>query len=433
MTSISSIVSSHRPDLEKDYFPLYKHFHANPELSHNEIETSETVIETLKSINPSLKVHSRIGGYGLAAVMENGSGPTVLLRADMDGLPVLERTGLPYASTKKQRDEYLDGENGREKPTMHACGHDMHMTSLLAATQLLTSAQSTWSGTLILLFQPAEEKGAGARRMVEEGKLYDKIPIPDIVLGGHVMPYRTGTLGTRQGLMASSADSMDITLFGRGGHASQPHRLVDPVVMAASTVMKLQTIRARELAPDEHGVVTIAALQAGEFENVVADNALLKLDVRAMSPETRTKILAAVKRIVNAESTGSNAVKEPEFKTLREFPLLTNDAIVTSKLEETFSAHFESNNPHGYSTSAPALGGSEDFGILATSVNRPSSFWIYGGTDTQKWDEAEKKGTTGEDIPINHSALFAPVVMPTLQVATDAYAVAALTWLVKRK
>lgn len=187
MPSISDIVSSHRPDLDK-YIPLYKHFHTHPELSHLEMETAATVASKLDKLSSDFEIHTGIGGHGLAALLKNGNGQTVLLRADMDALPVKELTGLEYASKKTMKDT-----DGVEKPVMHACGHDMHITSLLAAAELLVSAREEWSGTLLLIFQPAEERGAGARRMVDEGKLYDKVPIPDIVLGAHVVPMRTGS------------------------------------------------------------------------------------------------------------------------------------------------------------------------------------------------------------------------------------------------
>ncbi|KAK6008368.1 hypothetical protein QM012_000271 [Aureobasidium pullulans] len=421
---ISEVVASHRPDLEKEYVPLYKHFHAHPELSFQEKETAAKIAEHLQQTCPEVVLHTGIGGHGLAGVLKNGSGPTVLLRADIDGLPVEEKSGLAWASTKRMVDL-----EGVEKPTMHACGHDIHITSLLAAATLLYKSRDSWSGTLIFCFQPAEEKGKGAQAMVDDG-LYDKVPIPDVVLGGHVMPMRAGTLGTKRGLMASSADSLKVTLYGKGGHASQPHRLVDPVVMAASTVMRLQTVVSREVDPADNAVVTCACIIAGDAENVVADNAILKLDLRAVNAETRSKVLSSVKRIVNAESMASGAVQDPTFETTRNFPLTINDDEVTQRLEESFSKHFGTDDD-AYTSFAAKLGGSEDFGILATAIGKPSCFWTYGGTDPKMWDQVAAEGRPG-DVPINHSAFFAPVIMPTLQVAVDAYAVGALTWLLKR-
>lgn len=339
MAAVSQIVQQHRPKLD-GYQELYKYFHSNPELSNQEKETAATIAKHLKeTISSDFDVRTNIGGHGIAALFHNGSGPTVLLRADFDALPVEERTGLEYASKKRMKDA-----DGVEKPVMHACGHDMHISSLLAAAELLVSAKDSWSGTLLLAFQPAEERGTGAQAMVDDG-LYDpnkhNVPIPDICLGGHVVPWRSGVLGTRRGLVATSADSMRVTLHGRGGHASMPDRLVDPVVMAASTIMKLQTIVAREVDPWDTAVVTVASVQAGDAENVVVDDARLAVDVRATNPATRKKIHQSIQRIVKAESLAGNAVKEPTFTITRNFPLTINDDDVTGKLEESFGAHFE--------------------------------------------------------------------------------------------
>ncbi|KAF2724749.1 metal-dependent amidase/aminoacylase/carboxypeptidase [Polychaeton citri CBS 116435] len=431
---ISSIVQEHRPDLA--YFKdLYKYFHQNPELSNQEKETAARVVEELGKISSDFEIKSNIGGYGLVAILrsnipdggeEKHSAPIVLLRADFDALPVEEKTGLDYASTKRMKNT-----EGVEKPVMHACGHDMHITSLLGAATLLISAKSEWKGTLILLFQPAEERGTGARAMVDDG-LYDPqrhgVPVPDIVLGAHVMPLRAGTVGTRRGLAASSADSLRVTLYGRGAHASQPHTAVDPVTMAASTIMKLQTIVSREVAPGAGAVVTVAAVSAGDAENVIADDARLSIDTRALDQKTRDQVMASIRRIVRAESLAGNAVADPTFQITRDFPLTINDADVTARLEDTFAKHF-GEGEHDYTRDVPRLGGSEDFPILGTAVNRPVSFWQYGGTDPALWDKAEKDGVLESTIPINHSAKFAPVIMPTLQCALDAYALAALSWL----
>ncbi|KAK0907661.1 hypothetical protein LTR02_005374 [Friedmanniomyces endolithicus] len=427
MAAIHALVEQHRPDLSP-YQALYKHFHANPELSNQEHETAATIAKHLTStISPDFDVRTGIGGTGIAALLSNGSGPTVLLRADFDALPVEEKTGLPYASTKRMRDA-----DGVEKPVMHACGHHMHITSLLAAAELLVAARESWAGTLVLVFQPAEERGTGAQAMVDDG-LYTthRVPHPDVVLGAHVMPHRAGVIGTRRGLVATSADSVRITLHGRGGHASMPHHLVDPVVMAASTILKLQTIVSREMDPWDTAVVTVASVQAGDAENIVVDDARLAVDVRCTNPKAREKIRRSVKRIVDAESLAGNAVKEPTYTLNRTFPLTVNDDAVTARLEESFAAHFEVGE-RGYTTEIAKLGGSEDFSNLATAVGKPYSFFMYGGVDPKVWDRCAAEGTLGEKIAINHSAMFWPVIMPTLQVACDGYAVGALTWLAKK-
>ncbi|SMY29744.1 unnamed protein product [Zymoseptoria tritici ST99CH_1A5] len=430
MSSFSQTLQSHRPDLQP-YEELYKHFHANPELSNQEKETAATIASYLTTnISSEFDVRQNIGGFGIAALFRNGEGPTVLLRADFDALPILERTGLPYASKKTQHDPVTD----TMKPVMHACGHDMHITCLLAAAHTLVNAKDSWSGTLLLAFQPAEERGTGAQAMVDDG-LYDParhaVPIPDVCIGGHVVPWRAGVLGTRPGLVATSADSMRITLHGRGGHASMPHRLVDPVVLAAHTILRLQTIVSREVDPWDTAVVTVASVQAGDAENVVVDDARIAVDVRTALPATREKVLASVRRIVNAESVAAGAVKPPTIEITRNFPRTVNDEAITGKLEESFSAHFAS-GPQAYNNACDKLCGSEDFGILASAVEKPASFFMYGGIPHELWDQCEKEGTLSENVPINHSALFAPAIHPTLTTGIDAYVLSALTWVGKR-
>lgn len=418
--ALSELIAKYRPDLGP-YHDVYRSLHAKPELSWQEQETAKFAAEYLHKLSPVFDIKTKIGGHGLVGILRNGTGRTVLLRADMDALPVLEDTGLPYASTVRQVDN-----DGIEKPVMHACGHDMHVTSMLAAAELLVSAREHWKGTLIVLFQPAEERGGGAQAMVDEGLYTSRgVPKPDVVLGGHVMPLRAGTLGTRRGVVASAADSMRVTLFGRGGHASQPHRSLDPVVMAASAVLRLQTIVSREIAPNEPAVVTVGSLVAGHTENIISDKAELKINVRSFKTETREKVLRSVDRIIRAECAASGAEKDPVFEPTSSFPLTINDDAVTAALETSFSAHFGGD----YTPEVPSLGGSEDFSILGTAIDRPCCYWVYGGVDHAKWDAAEKAGRIAEDIPFNHSPFFAPVIEPTLTRAVDALALGALTFL----
>lgn len=308
---------------------------------------------------------------------------------------------------------------------------------MLAAARTLHDSRKYWSGTLVILFQPAEERGSGAAAMIRDG-LYSPskhaCPLPDIVLGQHVMPFPSGYIGTKPGALGSSADSFAVTLYGRGGHASQPHRTIDPVVMAAAVILRLQTVVSRETDPQDSAVVTVASVQAGMTENIIADFAVLKINVRCVQETTRTRILAAIKRIVRAESDASNAPKPPLWVQTSSLPFLINDEAATKHLEGPFAAHFGDN----YDNEALPLGGSEDFAILATEApdkhregkkGVPYCFWIFGGTDPVKWREAEKKGTIEEDIPINHSAYFAPVIQPTLRTGVDAMVVAALSYL----
>jgi amidohydrolase len=312
-----------------------------------------------------------------------------------------------------------------------ACGHDFHVTSMLAAAETLLKAQDNWSGTIVFLFQPAEERGTGASAMVNAG-LYDTkkyaCPIPDIVLGQHVMPYRAGSVETKAGTMMSAADSFKVTIFGSGGHGSQPHRTIDPVVIASHAVVRLQTICSREVPPDETAVVTVGQIQAGDTENIIAAQAVLKVDIRSVTEEWRQRILASVKRIIKAECEAGRCPKEPIFERTRTFPLTSNDRETNDAIEKSFSAYFKENHK---STPKPELG-SEDVSVLASSISKPCCFWFFGGTDAKEWDEREKNGTLN-DIPVNHSPYFAPVLQPTLKTGIDAMVVAALTFVGKPK
>ncbi|KAF2860144.1 metal-dependent amidase/aminoacylase/carboxypeptidase [Piedraia hortae CBS 480.64] len=422
--SSGRMVETYRANLDP-YQDVYKQIHANPELSHVEHETSDLIAKRLNEICKDFHICEKVGGTGVVAILRNGSGKTVLLRADIDALPIVERTGLPYASKKRMKDS-----EGIEKPVMHACGHDMHIACLLAATELLVSAKDTWSGTLILAFQPGEEKGTGAQAMVDDGMYSaDKhmVPVPDVCFGGHVLANRAGTVGTRSGLIANSADSMRVTVHGRGGHASMPNHLIDPIVMASSIILKLQTIVSREVDPSDSAVVTVASIQAGDADNVVVDDAELAIDVRCTNAETRKKVNQSIKRIIDGECQASNAVKPPTYRVTRTFPLTINDQDTTTRLQETFAAHFGDE----FSPNCARMPASEDFSNLATCNKVPYCFFIYGGVDQDLYDKAVKDEAISERISSNHSATFAPVIMPTLQRGSDSYAVAALTYLIK--
>ncbi|KAL4784129.1 hypothetical protein BJX76DRAFT_348045 [Aspergillus varians] len=413
--SVSDILRSASLDLAP-YEELYKYFHAHPELSLQEESTAQSIAEQLSQFN-AYEVHTNIGGFGLVGVLSNGPGKTVLLRADIDALPVKELTGLPYASTVTMRDA-----DGNEKPVMHACGHDMHITCLLAAAETLASLRDAWSGTLIVLFQPNEERGGGAQAMVDDG-LYDKIPLPDYAFGQHVMRLRAGNIGSRPGTIMAAADSMKITVFGRGGHGSLPHHTVDPVVLAAHIVVRLQTIVSREVDPTDLGVLTVGSLQAGQTENIIADRAEIGIDFRSVKLATRDKIISAVERIVLAECMASGSPKPPIFTPTRRFPPTVNSDAVAAQLAIAFGDYLED-----FDGDTPRSNVSEDFSTLATSRGIPCCFWFLGGIDAQVWDEALAKGAT-EEIAGNHSALFAPVIQPTLRTGVDALCLAALSFL----
>ncbi|KAI0397387.1 amidohydrolase [Xylariaceae sp. FL0594] len=401
--SISDLLLRAPVDLKR-YEALYKHFHQNPELSNLEVKTAKTVADQLSQLQ-TFTVTTNIGGHGLVGVMENGPGRKVLLRADMDGLPILEATRLPYSSTVTMPDL-----EGVVRPVMHACGHDMHMTCLLAAADALVQLRHFWRGTLILVFQPAEERGTGAKAMVDDG-LYDRhgIPVPDFVLGQHLC---------RCGLVL-----MKVTLFGVGGHGSQPHRTIDPVVMASHVVIRLQSLISREINPSDVSVLAVGSLQAGQTENIIADTAEIGIDIRSVKPETREKLLASIRRIVKAECEASGSAVPPVFRVTRHLPNTVNDQSMAKTLAKSFEDHFREN----FDADIPITTISEDFSVLATSQGRPCMFWHWGGVDEALWDQKLSEGRI-DDIPANHTARFAPVIHPTLQTGIHALCVAALTF-----
>ncbi|TVY89280.1 Hippurate hydrolase, partial [Lachnellula willkommii] len=425
---ISTVLSTFKPDLAP-YESLYKHLHENPGLSLQEHLAAETAATHLRSFE-GFDVRTNIGGTGLIGILKNGEGKTILLRADTDALPVEELTGLPYASKKRE----VDVEDRIEKPVMHACGHDMHISCMLAAAETLHASRRHWNGTLIILFQPNEERAGGAKAMIADG-LYDSqkhaCPIPDVVLGQHVFPLLAGAVGTRVGSFMSAADSFRVTVYGRGGHASMPHKTVDPVVMAAHIIVRLQTVVSREVDPRDSAVVTVGSVQSGMTENIISSEATLKINVRTVLPETRTKVLAAIKRIVKAECDASGALKEAHWESTSSFPFTINDRDVTKHVAKAFSEHFgERLDPD-----TPPLSGSEDFGILATEVPNkdggrgvPYCFWIFGGSDPKTFEDLKGRGKLDE-LPSNHSPYFAPVIQPTLSTGVDTLVVAALSYL----
>ncbi|WP_230208202.1 amidohydrolase [Microlunatus sp. Gsoil 973] len=291
---------------------FYRQLHQQPELSHREHDTAAAVADRLDKLG--FEVHKRIGGTGVVGILRNGDGPTVLLRADMDALPVGEQTGLPYASTKTAKDAH-----GETVPVMHACGHDVHVACLLGAATLLAQQQDPWNGTLITLFQPAEETGDGARGMVND-RLEQIVGPIDVALAQHVLPLPAGTVGTRPGSTLSASDSMRVTLYGRGAHGSMPQAAIDPIVLAAMIVIRLQTVVAREISPTDPAVLTVGSLHAGTKSNVIGDQAVIELNVRSYNDATRSDILAAIRRIVTAECQASRTPKEPEFELFDRFP-----------------------------------------------------------------------------------------------------------------
>ena len=404
-TSSSNPTLARLPGLLPELEALYIDVHAHPELSMQETRTAGLAAERLRAAG--YDVTTAIGKTGVVGLLRNGVGPTVMLRDDMNALPVEEATGLPYASKIKATDR-----DGKTVPVMHACGHDMHVAWLVGATTLLAQARDTWRGTLMPVFQPAEETGEGARAMIDDG-LFDRFAKPDVVLAQHVMVGPAGAIGGRVGVITSAGDSLQIRLFGRGAHGSMPQASIDPVVMAAATVMRLQTIVSRELAAAEAAVVTIGSLQAGTKENVIPDEAIIKLNVRTFDEGVRKRVLAAIERIVNAEAAASDR-----------YPLVVNDPAASKRVACAFRRHFSADRVR---ETGPASA-SEDFGSFGAEWHAPSVFWFVGGTDPERYAQAKEAGRLNE-IPTNHSPRFAPVIHPTLQTGIEALIVAARAWL----
>ncbi|MET0672003.1 MAG: amidohydrolase [Microbacterium pygmaeum] len=400
-------------DLEAIYIDLHRH----PELSFQETRTAGVIAAKLQELG--IEFEEGIGKTGIAALLRNGDGPTVWLRADMDALPVPEQTGLEYASTARGTDP-----NGNDVPVMHACGHDMHVTALLGALERLVATKDEWSGTVVAVFQPAEEYGAGSQAMIADGVL-ERFPKPDIVLGQHVTPLPAGTIGVRSGTQMAASDGLTVTLFGRGGHGSRPHSTIDPIVMAAATVMRLQTVVSREVDPRDVAVVTVGSIHAGLKNNIIPAEAKLELSLRYPDDAARERVLAKVERIVRAEAQASGAEVPPTIVTDHTLPPTINDVDATAQLTAAFDAAFG-----GGTVIDPGMfTGSEDVSWFARDSGAPLVFWFWGGVDPQTYADAVAAGTVERDIPTNHSPFFAPVLQPTLSNGIDALVVAAREFL----
>ncbi len=400
------------PDLEA----LYKDIHAHPELSMQETRTAGIAADRLKQAG--YEVTSGVGKTGVVGVLRNGDGPTVMLRADMDALPIAENTGLAYASKVTAKNA-----EGESVPVGHMCGHDMHVAWLVGAAALMARERDAWKGTLMAVFQPGEETAQGAQAMIDDG-LPKRFPAPDVVLGQHVMVGAAGTLTGSAGPITSAADSLQIRLFGRGAHGSMPQASIDPIVMAASVVLRLQTIVSREVAAADAAVLTVGVLQAGTKENVIPDDAIIKLNVRTFDAGVRTHVLDSIERIVNAEAEASGASRKPEITPLDRYPLNVNDEAASNRVAEAFRGHFSPDRVR-HTGPAPA---SEDFGCFGTAWHAPSVFWFVGGNDPEIYAKAKADGKLN-DLPVNHSPQFAPILHPTLETGVEALVVGALAWL----
>lgn len=380
-------------ELREDMHAFYKQLHAAPELSMQEHATAALITKRMDALGydtfPS-------GGTGVVAVLNNGDGPVVGFRADIDGLPVAEETGLDYASTSRA---VLP--SGTEVPVMHACGHDTHIASAVGAATLLAESLSTWSGTAIFLFQPGEETAQGALAMLADG-LWDKVPKPEVVYGQHVWPSLAGRIQISRGPAMAMADAWSVTVRGRGGHGSRPEDTIDPVLLAAHMVVRIQSILSREVAPQQAAVVTVACFHAGIKENIIPADAQFTVNVRNLDNRVRERVLTALHRVIAGEAQASGAPK-PHIEELYTFPLLINDPEESDKVKKALGAVLGVENV----SNVPAQMGSEDFGHLPEAIGVPSVYWFFGGMPIEVMD--------GDDpVPSNHSPHFAPTIEPTL-------------------
>ena len=403
-------------ELSSELADFYRDLHRHPELSLEEHRSARLIAGALRPLG--FEVTENVGGTGVVGLMRNGHGPVVMLRADFDALPVEELTGLPYASTARAR-----GQDGVEVPVMHACGHDMHATCLLGAASMLARTPATWSGTLLVVFQPAEELARGATDMLNDG-LFRRFPAPAIVLGQHVGPLPAGMIGYGSGPLMAASDSVKVTLYGQGGHGSRPEAAVDPVLMAANVVNRLQGIVAREVSPAEAAVVTVGRLQAGTKDNIIPDTAELGINIRTYSRPTRDLVRAAVERVITGEAAASGAPRPPEITWINSAPLLISDPAGTEVTMAAFRAQFGDERL----MPMPLVTASEDVGNFGEAAGVPTVFWFWGGLDTQTVLTAMAEGRL-DSLPGNHSPYFAPVVEPTLTTGIQALTVAARTWL----
>ncbi len=418
MTDPSNSLLANLPGLLPKLEALYKDVHAHPELSMQENRTADIAAKHLRG--NGYEVTTGLGKTGVVGLLRNGEGSTVMLRADMDALPVKEASGVGYASTVTATDA-----EGNTTPAAHACGHDMHVAWLIGVAALFAQQRESWRGTLMVVFQPGEETAQGAQAMIDDG-LFKRFPKPDVVLGQHVMVGPSGTVAGSAGPITSAADSLQIRLFGRGAHGSMPQASIDPVVMAAAVVLRLQTIVSREVAATDAAVVTVGVLQAGTKENVIPDEAIIKLNVRTFDEGVRRHVLAAIERIVNAEAQASGAPRVPEITQLDRYPLNINDKQASDRVAEALRRHFPADRVR-HTGPAPA---SEDFGCFGSEWNAPSVYWFVGGTDPEIYAKAKAAGQIN-DLPVNHSPLFAPVIHPTLQTGIEAMVAGAMAWLAK--
>ncbi|MER7609149.1 amidohydrolase [Nocardioides sp. NPDC127503] len=400
---------------------LYRELHRHPELSGQETRTAARLATELT--HREIDVTEGIGGTGVVGMVRNGEGPTVLLRADIDGLPVKELTGAPYASTASGIDR-----TGATVPVMHACGHDMHAAALIGAVDVLLARAAEWSGTVAIVFQPAEETGEGALAMIADG-LPELVGTPVVALGQHVSPVPAGAVVTAAGIYGAASDNFRIRIHGVGGHASSPEAAVDPIVAAAAIVVRLQAVISRETAAHEPAVLTVSSIHAGHAENAIPDEAELTVNLRSFSSSTRHRLIAAMRRVIDAEAAAAGMTRRPSIDRISGAPLLVNDPAATHR---TIDAIGES-GLDAHLVTQP-MTGSEDFGALGEALGCPSVFWHWGGTAPDRYSPVELATLLAEarfpqHVPMNHSPEYLPDLEWALTAGIQAMSAAALHWL----
>ena len=412
----------HVSQAEQDYMEaLYLHFHRNPELSLYEFETAARMAEEFSAAG--YEVTSEVGGTGVVGVLRNGEGPTVMIRGDMDALPIKELTRVPYASTVTTVDE-----QGRTVPVMHACGHDIHITNLIGVARKLFSMRDSWSGTVVLVAQPAEERGLGARAMIEDG-LFKRFPRPDYNLGLHVTAnLPAGQAGYKPEFAMANVDSVDIIVHGTGGHGAAPHLTHDPIVLSAYIVTALQTLVARNLNPIDQGVVTVGSIHGGTKHNIISDRVDLQLTVRSYSDDNRALLLEGIARIARAQAVAMGLPEDrlPEVIVKNEYtPALYNDPDLSNRLAGVLRAELGDANVE---LSKPVMGG-EDFARFGRTEERIPGFYFWlGAADPEKYARAEARGLK---LPATHSPFFLPSYEKTLETGIRVMTATALELLAK--
>jgi hippurate hydrolase len=385
-----------------EVYKLYVDLHEHPELSGHEVQTATKLAAGLRDLGYEVTEH--VGGTGIVGVLRNGSGPTIMLRTELDALPVEEKTGLPYASKVHTKDD-----SGRDVPVMHACGHDVHMAAFIGAATVMAHSKETWHGTLVLVGQPSEEAASGAKRMLDDGFL-TRFPKPDAGVALHVgneLP--AGKVGGGPGYRFSSADSIRVTIYGKGGHGAAPNATIDPIVIAARAILSLQTIVSREVKPGEAAVVTVGYIHAGTKNNIIPDQAEMGLTVRSFKPEIRKQLLAAITRITNAEAEAAGAPKPPKIELYESADALYNEPALARRLMPVLESALGKDRV----VEANPVMASEDYSYFI-EAGIPSFYFELGGADPAKFEEAKASGVP---LPSNHSPLFAPDAEPALRTA----------------